>query len=65
MRKKLEKKKLNKMNLGKYRSPRCKRALSDDVYKNKIPIPAPEPIKSTGSFPSDVWAYGYLTHIAL
>ena len=53
------------MNLGKYRSPWCKRALSDDVYKNKIPIPAPEPIKSTGSFPSDVWAYGYLTHIAL
>lgn len=40
------------------RSPWCKGALSDDVYKNKIPIPAPELSESSGSFPSDVWAYG-------
>ena len=64
MKKNLKKK--IKLNIfGKYRSPWCKRALSDDVYKNKIPIPAPELMESTGSFPSDVWAYGQLTHIAL
>jgi len=40
------------------RSPWCKRPLSDEVYENKVPIPAPELIQSMRTFPSDVWAYG-------
>jgi len=40
------------------RSPWCKRPLSDEVYNNKVPIPAPEASQSIGTYSSDVWAYG-------
>lgn len=38
------------------RSPWCKQALSDEGYKNKVPIPAPELPESW--LWSDVWAFG-------
>ena len=42
------------------RSPWCKRPLSDDVYKNRVPITAPERSQSIQTFPADVWDYGKL-----
>ena len=38
------------------RSPWCKQPLSDEGYKNKVPIPAPE--LSESWLWSDVWAFG-------
>ena len=48
------------MLLNESRSPWCKRPLSDEVYKNKVPIQAPELGHAVGEFPSDVWAFGKL-----
>ncbi|KAK2563133.1 Tyrosine-protein kinase abl-1 [Acropora cervicornis] len=39
------------------RSPWCKQPLSDEGYKNKVPIPAPE-LSESWSW-SDVWAFGF------
>lgn len=47
------------------RSPWCKQTLSDECYKNKVPIPDPEFFRSSGGLWSDVWAFGLFIFTAV